>query len=81
MLNVSSEHSFNTESCCEHITGGTNVYLYRCVSLLAPGCAVCLCLCMCLMSSQSASRKQHHTLDLSKLMPYCRKHTARSLWH
>ena len=29
-------------SCCEHITGGVNVYLFRCVSLLTPDCAVCV---------------------------------------
>ena len=35
----------NTDSCCEHIAGGVNVYLYGCVSLLAPVCGVCLCVC------------------------------------
>ena len=25
-------------SCCEHITGGVNIYLYECVSVLAPEC-------------------------------------------
>ena len=37
----------NTYSCREHITGG--VHLYRCVSLLAPECAVCLCLYICVV--------------------------------
>ena len=32
-----------TDSCCEHIIGGVNLYLYGCVSLLAPVCAICLC--------------------------------------
>ena len=31
----------NKDSCCKHITGGVNIYLYGCVSLLAPECAVC----------------------------------------
>ena len=26
----------NTDSCCEHITGGVNIDLYGCGSLLAP---------------------------------------------
>ena len=38
-------------SCCEHITGGVNIYLHGCVCLLAPECAVylsvCVCLCVC----------------------------------
>ena len=37
----------NKNSCCEHITGGVNIYLYGCISLLAPECAVCFCVCMC----------------------------------
>ena len=37
----------NKDSCCEHITGAVNIYLYGCVSLLAPECAVCLCVCVC----------------------------------
>ena len=28
----------NTHSCCEDITGAVNMYLYECVSLLAPEC-------------------------------------------
>ena len=34
-------------SCYEHIAVGVNIYLYGCVSLLAPECAVCLCVCVC----------------------------------
>ena len=41
----------NKDSCCEHITGGVNIYLHGCVCLLAPECAVylsvCVCLCVC----------------------------------
>ena len=36
----------NPDSCWEHITGRVNVYLYGCVSLLAPVFAVCLCVCV-----------------------------------
>ena len=35
------------DSCYEHITVGVNIYLYWCVSLLGPECAVCLCVCVC----------------------------------
>ena len=38
--------SCNKGSCCEHITGSINVYLYECVSLLARVC-VCVCVCVC----------------------------------
>ena len=33
----------NTHSCCEDIIGGVNMYLYQCVSLFAPECALSLC--------------------------------------
>ena len=29
-----------------YIAGDVNVYLYWCVSVLAPVCAVCLCVCL-----------------------------------
>ena len=35
---------YNKDSCYEDITVGVTKYLYGCVSLLAPGCAVCPCL-------------------------------------
>ena len=34
----------DTDSCCEHKTGGVNIYLYGYTIILAPVCAVCLCL-------------------------------------
>ena len=37
----------NRNSCCEHITDGVNIYLYRCVSILAPTCPLCVCVCVC----------------------------------
>ena len=67
----------NTESCCEHITGSINIYLYACVSPLAPVFAMCLWVCV--ISNQSTSKKPSQVLDLSNLMPCCIKHTARSL--
>ena len=60
------------------MTGGVNINLYRCVSLLTPAYAVCLCVCpcvcvfvcvcvyVCLISNQSTSKKPH-VLDHSKL--------------
>ena len=39
----------NKDGCCEHITGAVNVYLYGCVSLLAPEFVVyhCVYVCVC----------------------------------
>ena len=37
---------FNIDSCCGHITGGVDIYLYRFVSLLAPACVMCVFLCL-----------------------------------
>ena len=48
---------FNTDSCCEDITGGVNIYLYGCVSLLAHECPMCVCVCV--ISNQSIARKPH----------------------
>ena len=48
----------NTDSCCEHISGGAYICLYRCVSLLTPVCALCLsvfvcgCVCVCGIKSE-----------------------------
>ena len=33
----------NTGSCCVHITGGVNMYLYLYLRLLVPVCPVCVC--------------------------------------
>ena len=55
---------WNTDNCCEHITGGVNIYLYRSVSLLALVCAACLCLCV--IWNQSTSKKPHYVSDLGK---------------
>ena len=55
-----------THSCCEHITGGVNIYLYGCVILLVPECAVCLCLCLCDIKSET-SKHSNYVSDLSKL--------------
>ena len=31
----------DTDSCCEHIKSGENIYLYGCVGLLDPECVAC----------------------------------------
>ena len=41
------------------------MYLYGCVSLLVPECAVCVCVCV--ISNQNTSKKPHYVSDLSKL--------------
>ena len=46
-----------------HITGGVDIYLYGCVSLLAPVCNVCLCVCDIKSEFQ---QKTDYVLDLSK---------------
>ena len=52
------------------------MYLYGCVSLLAPEFDVCLCVCVCVCvlcvcvcvrSNQSTSKNPHYASDLSKL--------------
>ena len=49
---------------CEHITGGANMYLYGCISLLVLVCAVCLFLCV--ISNQNTNKKPHYVSELSK---------------
>ena len=58
---------FNTGKCCEHVTGGVNIYLYGCVSLLALEFALCVFVFVCVISNQSTSKKPHYLADLSKL--------------
>ena len=48
----------NTDSCCVHITGGVNIYLFEYVSLLAPECAVSLCVDV--IWNESSSKKRHY---------------------
>ena len=74
----------NTDSCCKHITGGVNIYLYECVNLLAPECAVslceCVCVCVCVgvISNQSTRKKPQTSVNLKTC---CIKFTARSFWY
>ena len=60
---------FNKNGCFEHITVGENIYLDRCVSLLAPECAVCvyMCVCVCVWYQIRLPAKKLHVSDLSKL--------------
>ena len=56
----------NTHNSCEHITGGVNIYLYGCVSLMTPEFALCLSLCVCVILNQSTSKKSHYVSGLNK---------------
>ena len=57
----------NTYSYCERITGGVNIYLYGCVSLLSPRlCCVFVCV-VCAISNQSTSKNPSDVSDLSRL--------------
>ena len=67
-----------THSCCEHITGGVNIYLYGRVILLAPECAVCLCLCVCVISNQRLASIQIMCQTSVNLTTCCTKCTAMS---
>ena len=55
-------------SCCEHITGGVNIYFNGCVTLLAPECAVCICVIVYVISNHSTSKRPYCVSDLSKLL-------------
>ena len=66
LISANNSFSVNTDSCCEHITGGVNIYLYGCVSLLAPVCAVCLCMFVW-YQIRLLAKKPRYVSDLSKL--------------
>ena len=70
----------NTDSFCEHKTGGVNIYLYGYVILLVPVCAVCLWLFVWYQIIVLA-KKSRRMLDFCKPIPCCIKHTTRSLWY
>ena len=55
----------NTDSCCEHITGGINIYLYGCVSPLRV-----LCVFVCVISNQS-NGKEHIKCQTSVTLKAC----------
>ena len=68
----------NTDSCCEHMTGGANIYLYGCVSLLAPKCDVYLCVYVRVWYQIRVPSKNYIMCQTSvNLRPCCIKHIAR----
>ena len=69
---------FNTGSCCEHITGVGNMYLYGCVTLITPVCAMYLC-----VRYNIRVLAKHYIMCQTSvnLTSYCIKHTARSFWY
>ena len=84
ILNISELFTqCNTDNCCEHITSA-NIYLNECVSLLAPGCAVCLCVCICVcvcvceISNQGTNKNPIMCQTSVDLTSRCVKYTARS---
>ena len=58
----------NTGSCCVHITGVFNIYLYGCVSLVVPVCPVCFCV----VNVKLKSTSQNHVIHAKSC---CIKHT------
>ena len=71
------------DSCCEHITSGVNIYLYWCVSLLAPECVVCLCMCLFVYVWYQirVPAKTHMCQTSVNLTPCCMKYRSRSFWY
>ena len=65
----------NTDSCCEHIAGGVYIYLYGCVSLLVPDCAMYLCVCD-IKSEYQQKTTSHTTVNL---MACCIKYSKVAL--
>ena len=70
----------NKNSCCEHITGGVNIYLYGCVSLLAPEsvvslyvCCVHMCVFVCDIKSDHLQKKHIKCPTSVNLMSSCIK--------
>ena len=55
----------NTNSCYKLTTGGVNIYLYVCGSVLAP-CVCALCPCMCVWYQIRVLVKKQNLSDLSK---------------
>lgn len=47
----------NKHSCSEHITGGVNIFLYGCVSLMLLEC--CVFVCVCDIESQYQQKTRH----------------------
>ena len=72
----------NTDSCCEHMTDGVNIYLQRCASLLVWVCCVSLCVCVCVWYQNREPAKNHTMCQTSvNLMPCCIECISRSLWY
>ena len=44
---VESNFLISVNYICDHITGNVNIYLYGCVILLIPECAMSICVFVC----------------------------------
>ena len=66
-------YGYTTESCCEHVEGVVNIYLFVNVCQAISLCGVCLyfCLCVCLYARKPAVNST----------PCCVDHTASYFWY
>ena len=65
---------YNTDSCCEYVTGDVNIYLYGCTSVLVSK-HVCLCVCVCVWSIKNhiTSKNPHYVSDVIKVHDLLKK--------
>ena len=68
-------YGYTTESCCEHMEGVVNIYLFVnvCQAISLSVCGVCLyfCFCVCLYDRKPSVNSA----------PRCVDHTARYIWY
>ena len=70
----------NTDSCCEHMPDGVNIYLYGCVSLFAWMCWLSLCVYVC--NQIRVPAKNFIMIQTSvNLAPCCIEHISRLFWY
>ena len=62
---------YNKGSCCEHVTGGINIYLDGCISVLALEYVVYLCVLCVWYQMWVPAKKTHYVADLSELYHSC----------
>ena len=80
---ISANYSFNVihiAAVSTYLLVWIYIFIYGCVSLLPPECAVCLCFCICLISNKNTSKKPYYKASVN-LTTCCIKHTTRSFWY
>lgn len=66
----------NTDSCCQQVAFGINIYLLNCISLLY--LSITVLVFVCVISNQSTTRKHVICIKSSvSVTPCCIKHRAR----